>query len=62
MWWIVLITIVVIGLIVKNYNWSNILTKYKDKGNHRKMYGCKREYDGHDLNGHRWYDGYNLHE
>ena len=62
MWWIVLLMIFFIGLIIKNYNWLNILTKHKLKRNQRKTYKYNYEYDGDDWNGYRWYDGYNLHE
>jgi hypothetical protein len=60
MWWIVLVTIFVIGVIIKNRNWLNIITKYKLRRNHRKTYRCN--YDRYDWNGYRWYDEYNLHE
>jgi hypothetical protein len=43
MWWIVLLTIFAIGLIIKNDKWSNLVTKHKDKRDHRKMYGCDCE-------------------
>ena len=62
MWWIVLLMITAIGLIIRNYKWSNIFTKNKNKRNYIKMSGCNCEYDEHDWNGHRWYDAYNLHE
>jgi len=59
---IVFLTIFAIGLIIKNNNWLNLLTKHKHKTDHRKMYGCNCEYDGHDWNGHRWFDGYSWYE
>jgi hypothetical protein len=59
---IVFLTIFAIGLIIKNNNWSNLLTKHKHKRDQRKMYGCNCEYDRHDWNGHRWFDGYSWYE
>ena len=60
MWWIVLLMIFAIGLIIKNYNRSNIITKHKYNRNHTKMYGCDYEHNGHDWNGNKWYDAYNI--
>lgn len=60
--WMVLLMICALGLIIKRYTWSNILTKQQYKRNHRKIHGCDCEYDGHDWNGHNWFDGYNWHE
>ncbi len=57
MWWIVLMIIFTIGLIVRGHGWSNMITRHK-----KEMHRYRCEYDVHDWNGYRWYDGYNLHE
>jgi len=62
MWRIALVMIFVIGLIVKNCNWSNILTKYRLRRNYRETHGFNGEYDGYNWNGSRWFDAYDLHE
>ncbi len=60
MWWIVFLTIFALGLIVKIYNWSNTLIKPNHKRNYINLYGYNDDHDGHDWNGHRWYDAYSL--
>lgn len=60
--WIATITIIVIGAVAKNCNWSKILSKTTPRRNHGEMYGFDYEHGRFDWSGWRWFDAYDLQE